>query len=169
MITYYAAQSSDGFIAGPKGELDFLKYAEIGQQDYGYHDFYKALDTCVMGRGTWDMVRGFGQWPYPDKENWVITSKTDLKPMANESFAAFDPGQWKKLGSEKNVWMVGGGEIAQVFHDAGLIDRCIITTLPDPLGEGIPLFPKGFKESEWKLVESKEFEKGIVMKTWEKA
>ena len=140
MITYFVAQSSDGFIAGPKGELDFLKYAEIGKQDYGYHEFYRSIDICVMGRATWNLVETFGKWPYPDKECWVLTRQTGLKPIANEKFAAFDPASWKATGGEKNIWMVGGGVAARLFHDAGLIDRCIITTLPEPLREGIPLF-----------------------------
>ena len=59
----YIATSLDGFIARPGGELDWLPGTQEGPamppEDHGYEAFMARVDTVVMGRGTFDTVRGF--------------------------------------------------------------------------------------------------------------
>ncbi len=51
----------------------------------------------------------------------------------------------------KDVWVVGGGDVAAQFTSAGLIDEMIVSYAPCSLGSGSPVLPV---RSEWALAES---------------
>ncbi len=72
-LIYYVATSLDGFIARPDGSVDWLDRFAEGGNDHGYNGFYQGIDGLLMGRGTYDIVRGFGDWPYPGKPCQVLT------------------------------------------------------------------------------------------------
>ena len=42
----------------------------------------------------------------------------------------------------RNVWLVGGGELVGMFHDAGLLDEVRVQVAPVTLGAGAPLLPR---------------------------
>jgi dihydrofolate reductase len=42
----------------------------------------------------------------------------------------------------RNVWVVGGGDLAGQFHDAGLLDEILVQVGSVTLGRGKPLFPR---------------------------
>lgn len=164
MITLYIAQSLDGYIAGPNGELGFLKVADPeGQEDYGYAAFLATVEVVVMGRKTWDFVVSTGTWHYPGKESWVMTRHPQgLKPLADERFTAFDAQQWRDAGRGRHVWVVGGGEVNKLFLEHKLFDRLVLSTLPVLLGAGLPCFPAGFPASDWKLASTRTYPSGLL-------
>lgn len=170
MVTYFAACSLDMFLAGPKHELDWLPQPEPGGDDYGYKAFYDAQDLVVMGRKTYEVCLGFGpdQWFYGDKETVVLTRQQDLKPKHNERFEAFDPELWRGRAATKRIYLNGGGEIAKLFLQEGLIDRLVITTIPKLLGEGLPLFSPGFPKSDWTLQSCRTYPTGLVAMVYNK-
>jgi dihydrofolate reductase len=43
---------------------------------------------------------------------------------------------------DRNVWIVGGGDLAGQFADAGLLDEVLVMTAPVTLGGGAPLLPR---------------------------
>ena len=68
----YIACSVDGFIAGPEDDLSFLD--KMGKQDYGYEAFLKTVDSMIVGRKTYEWVKGkLGYFPTHDLETFVIT------------------------------------------------------------------------------------------------
>jgi dihydrofolate reductase len=52
----------------------------------------------------------------------------------------------------KNVWIVGGGDLAAQFHDASLLDEVIVQVASVTLGRGKALFPRRVTNPPWKLV-----------------
>ena len=164
MITLYIAQSLDGYIAGPKGEVGFLDKVDDpeGKEDYGYAAFLVTVDALVMGRKTWDFVVSTGTWHYHGKESWVLTRQRGLKPMADERFTEFDPEQWRSKGRQGHVWVVGGGEVNRLFLEHKLFDRLVISTVPVLLGDGLPCFPAGFPRSDWKLASTRTYASGLL-------
>ena len=62
----------------------------------------------------------------------------------------------------KNIWLMGGGELARDFLKADLVDELYIGMVPVLLGEGIPLFPSGFPQRNFSLIENKTYSKGMI-------
>jgi dihydrofolate reductase len=62
----------------------------------------------------------------------------------------------------KHIWLMGGGEIARAFLEADLLDELYLGVVPVLIGEGIPLFPPGFPQREFALVENNTYSKGLM-------
>ena len=62
----------------------------------------------------------------------------------------------------KNIWLMGGGELAREFLKADLVDEIHLGVVPVLLGEGIPLFPSGFPQRDFSLMENKTYGKGLI-------
>jgi dihydrofolate reductase len=151
-VVYYVAASQDGYIAGPNGELDWLPQAHSdsgAEQDYGYAEFFAGIDGLVMGRTTYQVSLSFGQglqdWPYGDKPAWVFSRQgaAALQPVPAQVRITQDTpvsllAHWQRLGLSK-VWLVGGGQLAAQFFQAGCLHEIVLATIPRRLGAGIPL------------------------------
>lgn len=161
-VTLFIATSLDGYIAGPDDDLSWL----FTDADYGFSSFFAGVDTLVMGRGTYDVVRTMGPWPYEGKTTIVVSRKGDVKVETPETevYSADLPGLLNHLGSDgrKNVWLVGGGELVRSFLAQGLLDRITVSLHPVLLGDGVPLFPGGFPRTMLLLESTKEFDGGLV-------
>jgi dihydrofolate reductase len=142
-ITANLAQSLDGFIADEHGGLDWLyEVPNPTGSDYGYADFMAGVDAVVMGRGTYDAVARFDEWPY-DKPV-IVLSRSRLQgstPPDVEQRADPLPALVTELAERGWINLyVDGGRVVSSFLTAGLLDSLIISTLPVVLGRGIPLF-----------------------------
>ncbi|MDD3406229.1 MAG: dihydrofolate reductase family protein [Paludibacteraceae bacterium] len=174
-VILYIATSLDGFIARPDGNLDWLTSVPNPQTgDYGYADLLNSIGTTIMGRKTYNEIIGFGvDWPYPELNSFVVTTNKDLKIQSpgtytlTENLKDFVTDLKKK--TEKDIWLIGGGQLITTFINEGLLDKMIITIIPKIIGEGLPLFADKPKETNWKLLEAKSFDTGVVNLTYEKA
>ncbi|MFC8321353.1 dihydrofolate reductase family protein, partial [Gordonia sp. NPDC057248] len=45
---------------------------------------------------------------------------------------------------DRHVWVVGGGDLAAQFAEAGMLDDVIVSIAPVTLGSGRPLFPRAY-------------------------
>jgi|TARA_B110000196_G_C20940815_1_gene564510 dihydrofolate reductase len=68
------AVSLDGFVARRDHRIDWLTKQETKDEDLGYEAFIENIDGLVMGRGSYENVLTFGDWPYTKPV--VVTSKT---------------------------------------------------------------------------------------------
>ena len=159
--------SLDGYIARRDGSVDFL----FMPKDYSMAPFFKSIDTAIMGRKTYDVAKtmssGFG-----GKMQGYVMSRT-LPPgeregliFTQESPASLVAHLRKKQG--KDIWMMGGGELARDFLRADLIDELHLGVVPVLLGEGIPLFPSGFPQRDFALVENKTYSQGLIALKYER-
>lgn len=167
-VILFIATSLDGFIAGKKGELDWL----FTDADYGYKNFLASIDTTLMGYKTYEQVLSFGEFPYPNKKNYVFTRSRKKQDQNPVEFVSSDPAALvKKLKKEsgKNIWLVGGGEINTILLNEGLIDEMIISIHPEILGEGIPLFAGTPKESSFELIKHHAYQTGLVQLHYKQA
>jgi dihydrofolate reductase len=69
----------------------------------------------------------------------------------------------------KDIWLMGGGEIAREFLKEDLVDELYLGIVPVLLGEGIPLFPSGFPQREFTLTENKTYSLGLIALKYERA
>jgi len=65
--------------------------------------------------------------------------------------------QMIKAAGGKNIWIVGGGDLAGQFYDQGLLDELIIQIAPVTLGSGMPLFPRAITKAPLKLISAKTY------------
>lgn len=164
-LIYYVAVSLDGCIATSDGGVGWLDPFEGGGGDYGYAAFYEGVDALILGRRTYQQVLGFGAWPYADKPCWVMSRQSIPVELPGVTLSAEPPGAlMERLAARghRRVWMVGGGEIAGAFHDAGLITEFQVSLMPVILGAGIPLLGQPGRASALLLQSATPYPDGVV-------
>lgn len=158
---YYTATTLDGFLADPDDSLDWL----LGQPESpdlpapgepvgipSYEDFIAEVGVLVMGAATYQWVLDHlaaegDAWPY-SQPCFVFTHR-DLPP-ADESvrIVTGEPAEFRAeleaTAAGRDVWVVGGGELATRFAAAGMLDELLLSYAPVTLGAGKPLFPQPF-------------------------
>lgn len=160
-IQYFVACSLDGFIATEDDDISWL----FTDDDYGYRKFYDSIDTTLTGRKTFDIVRGFEEFPYKGKKNYVFSRQQTNPIHIDVEFISDDLVsfiKWLKEEEGKNIWLVGGGQLASVLFNASLIDDYIISIHPVILGSGKPLFSKASGIKNLHLSGCSSFSSGLV-------
>jgi dihydrofolate reductase len=152
--TFYTAATLDGFIADEHDSLDWLFVQDIDESGpMNYREFIAGIGSMVMGRTTYEWIRARNEttgeaWAY-DIPCWVCTHQ-DLPSIegADIRFAsgavASVHAQLVEAAGDRDVWMVGGGDLAAQFAEAGLLDEVMVQIAPVTLGAGRPLFPRPF-------------------------
>ncbi|MDX5428819.1 MAG: dihydrofolate reductase family protein [Bacteroidota bacterium] len=143
-VILYIATSLDGKIAKADGSVEWLENIPNPEKiDHGYSEFLAEVDTVLMGYNTYEQVKSFGEWPYPDTSNYVFTRKEDMDDTEEVTFIESDPVEFirelKGLPG-KNIWLVGGGKLNHYFLKNHLIDQIRLFVMPVALGTGIGLF-----------------------------
>jgi dihydrofolate reductase len=156
LTQYYTATTLDGFIADPDNSLDWL-FTRKREPDgpLNYEAFIADIGALAMGSTTyeWILDHEFGdkdpaewRWPY-DIPCWVFTHRElPVVPGAAIEFTSADTAtvhrRMVEAAGGRNVWIVGGGDLAGQFGDAGLLDEVIVSIAPVTLGAGAPLLPR---------------------------
>ena len=178
--------SLDGFVAGPNGEMNWIKV------DEELFDFVGTMtdnaDTALYGRVTYDMMQGY--WPTAgdapnaskhDKEHsaWykkvskVVLSRTISDEGLENTTVIKDDLATKinaiKNQKGKNILIFGSPAASQSLLNAGLIDEFWLFVNPIILGQGRPLFENITGTTKLKLVESKTFGSGVIALHYAKA
>ena len=155
--------SLDGYIARLNGAVDFL----FMPKDYSMGPFFATIDTAVIGRKTYDVAlkMGGGSYNGSGMKSYVFShsqppGERNGVTFVNESPKSFVEKLRKRSG--KNIWLMGGGELARDFLKDDLVDELYIGIVPVLIGEGVPLFPSGFPQREFTLLENKTFSKGMI-------
>ena len=145
---YYTASSLDGFIATSEHSLDWLLEQDIDEHGpMAYDGFAAGLGAMALGASTYQWVLDHeGSWPY-SLPTWVFThrdldvpsdgtvrlTQADVREVHADMLAA---------AAGKDLWIVGGGDLAGQFADAGLLDEVWVQYAPVTLGSGAPLLPR---------------------------
>jgi dihydrofolate reductase len=171
---YYTATSLDGFIATEDDSLEWL--FPLGDiNDTGYPAFIAEVGALAMGSTTYEwmlrhsdkVVQETGSaWPYT-QPSWVFTHRQLLKvERADIRFAQGSVqavhAKMIEAASGKNIWVVGGGDLAGQFYDAGLLDEVIIQVASVTLGKGKPVFPRRATSPPWKLLSVRQVGPGFA-------
>lgn len=146
---YYTATSLDGFIATPEHSLDWLLSQDIDLDGpLAYPGFAEGIGALAMGASTyeWVLAHEQGRWAYTQPA-WVFTHRELPIPDAADVTLTSAPvaevhAAMTRSAGEKDLWVIGGGDLAGQFADAGLLDEVWVQFAPVMLGAGAPLLPR---------------------------
>ena len=119
-----------------------------------------------MGRGTYDVLRRLGRWPYHGKRTMVVTRSEKLEITTPDT--AYFNGSLKDLESllreqgVKNSWLVGGGELVAGYLNEHLVEQVVVSVHPVLLGKGVPLFPTAIPRQMLELLSAEAYDSGLV-------
>ena len=163
-----AALTLDGMIARPDGSFDFIPPSDPEcQADNELAQLFASVDVIAMGRKTLDDVRRHtGEGPPPIEGETYIFSRTE--PPGERGgliYTSQPPTEWLagiRGRAGKNIFLMGGGELAAAFLAEDLVDEMLLAVIPVLLGDGVRLFNGGFSQRNLELIESQSDKSGLV-------
>jgi dihydrofolate reductase len=168
-IILYIATSQDGFIADKNGGVDWLPQPKDDHdlKVVGYTKLMERIDTILMGSNSFKQIIGFDDWGWPHKQTYVFTSKPFESEQSYINVTHNSPAEFisrlKDRNSDKDIWLLGGAELATSFAQDGLIDEIILTIIPQILGDGILL---GLTFESFYLASEKALMDGIIQRVY---
>ncbi len=166
--------SLDGFVAKNDGTVEWMysdsKYSEGDDlTEEEIKDFLQSVDCYVMGSKTYEHALELG-WPYGEKPVFVF-NKRELQ-SDRESVLFLNGEVSHELANTikpryKNIWMVGGPQLASEFFKQGLVNELVITIVPIILGSGLPFFQEISKDIQLLMKKTRAFKDGMVETTYQ--
>jgi len=126
-----------------------------------------TIDALLIGRGTFETVLGFGDWPYTLPV--MVASKTLVRlpdPLEEKpvTISAQPPTGLLADAQDQGFRHIylDGGRLIQSFLAEGLVDDMIITQIPILIGAGIPLFGSLEQDVHLELIKTRSWSNGLV-------
>jgi dihydrofolate reductase len=165
-VTFGGANSLDNYFARKDDSVDWLMWSNEAASVM--KDFWKTIDTVVMGRRTYEVAlrMGAGGGAYPGVKNYVFSRTIKQKPGSNVEIISEDAAEFvRKLKSQegKDICVMGGGLLAKSLLEANLIDEIGFNIHPVLLGSGIPLFHEMNHQIDLDLIDFKAFKNGTLL------
>ena len=160
-VRYSVAMSLDGYIAGPKGEADWITI----DPEFDFNAIFSQFDTILVGRVTFEGMVAAGRASMPGMKIIVFSRTlrqedhpgvTIIKDGHRETLAAL------KAGHGKDIWLFGGGSLFGSLSEDGLVDTVEVAIVPILLGAGVPLLPNPANRIKLSLTAHKVYKTGIV-------
>src|SRR5918994_3897077 len=139
-LRYSVAASLDGYIAGPKGEFDWI----VIDPDIDFAAMYAGVSGLVMGRGSYEVSMATGGGAGPALPTYVYSRTLPEGERDGVTFARDAVSHvraLKQTDHTKPLWLWGGGKLFRELAQAGLVDGVDVAIIPILLGGGIPLLP----------------------------
>lgn len=174
--------SLDGFVAGPNGEMDWIKVNEDIFDHVGKR--ISKTDTALYGRVTYEMMEGY--WPtagdkpnaskhdiehsrwYKDARKVVLSKTIKGKDLPNTKIINDDlTRQINELkesggGDSNEILLFGSPTATHSLIAENLIDGYWLFVNPIILGEGIPLFAGIKHKTKLNLLTTHQFACGVT-------
>lgn len=158
--------SLDGYLAGEDDSLDFLSSVEKKGEDYGYTAFTKNVDTYIIGRKTYDVVKKLlnGDFPQAKQYDCYVITRGAAGKKEGVTFHNDLPAlaATLKAAEGKDIYCDGGGEVVRILLEHQLIDEFIISIIPVLMGKGKRLFLEQPTFQKLKHIETRSFDTGLV-------
>ena len=163
-VIYSVAMSLDGYIAGPKGEYDWI----IMDPDIDFGAIFSRFDTLLMGRKTFAVTasQGQGGGGWPGMKTVVFSSTLKQSEYPDVTIVSGDiAGAVNKLKAQsgKDIWLFGGGELFRSLLDTGAVDGLSVAVIPVVIGGGVPFLPAPATLTKLKLAKHKLYAKSGIM------
>ncbi|MFD0266158.1 dihydrofolate reductase family protein [Streptomyces sp. NPDC127106] len=190
-LTYFAAATLDGFIAGPDGAdptgpngfwpvpADYVEHLVAEYPETLPHQARQALsvtapgthfDTVLEGRRSYGIGLAAGTTDaFPHLRHLVFSRTLAESPDPAVQIVASDPSatvRELKRQEGKGIWLIGGAELAGALYAE--IDTLILKLAPLTIGNGIPLFSRNaaFDPTAWALTDHAALRSGAMFLTY---
>ena len=164
-LTYGAAVSLDGFIAGPDESIDWLRMSDDVQTVMA--ESWKGVDAMLMGRKTWEFAaRMGGGQDGPSKIRTHIFSRSMAEAPPNAELVRGDAvGFVRAMKAEPggDILLMGGGELAAALLEGGVVDEVGLNVHPVLLGGGVPMFAAIGRRVDLALFEARQIAMECVL------
>ena len=172
-VKYFVANSLDNFIARPNGGVEWLLNDGT---DYGMGEFFASIDCVLLGRRTYEFAVRHNP-PKKSKQkkrkgsmslgmkSYVFSTTLKANPDDDFELVSENAGDFvRKLKREsgKDIWLMGGGNLAGSLLNEGVVDEISLNIHPVLLGEGIPLFGELNRQVNLELFATKTHKNGCV-------
>ena len=164
---YFTATSLDGYIADENNSLDWLFEVDRTKGDDSFTRFFADVGAMAMGATTYEWVLDHERlldhpekWRayYGETPCWVFTHRplplvpgADIRIVEGDALPVHQ--EMTQAAGDRNIWLVGGGDLVGQFSDHGLLDEVLVGIAPVTLGGGAPLLPRLLTAADLELVE----------------
>ena len=163
-VIFGGANSFDNYFARKDDSVDWLMWSD--EVTPIMKDFWKNIDTVVMGRRTYEVALRMGSGAYPKVKNYVFSRTIKEKSGSGVDIISIDAAEFVrglKNQEGKDICVMGGGLLAKSLFEANLIDEIGFNIHPVLLGSGIPIFHEMKNQIDLELLECKPLKNGCVM------
>ncbi|KAF4961429.1 hypothetical protein FGADI_283 [Fusarium gaditjirri] len=164
-LRYNVAASLDGYIASPDGSTSWI----IEDATIDFPALYAEFEYFVMGRKTYQVMQSFADNPLSKrpKESVIVASRTmnpdDFSDVTVIQENVLDYIRRLKTNGGKDIWLMGGGQLAAQCLEAYLVDTVEVAVMPTLLGTGINLISSIPQNIRLDLSSSTSLGSGILM------
>ncbi len=161
-VLYRVAASVDGYIAGPRGEVDWI----VHDPAVDFARIYESVDTVLLGRRTYELTRQPGAPPWPQGWQIYVFSRslppeehpdvTVVRADAGERVAAL------RAQAGREIWLFGGGSLFRSLLGAKQVDIVEVLVIPVLLGGGVPLLEAGAPRTQLALERVERYPSGLL-------
>ena len=160
-LRYQVAMSLDGYIAGPKGEIDWI----TGDSSFDFEAHFAQFDTLVMGRGTYAALLG-GAGGFGGMRMVVVS--TTLRAEEHPGVEVLATGVAERLTELKaepgrDLWLFGGGSLLRSLLEAGVVDTVEPAIIPVLLGDGIPFLSGPALRQRLRLTKQRTYDSMVLL------
>jgi len=163
-VRYNVAASLDGYIAGPRGEYDWIPH----DPTVDFAALFARVDTVLLGRRSYELARASEPPLWPLGARVYLFSRT-LRAAEHPGVTVVGADDAARVvaalraepeGGE--IWLFGGGVLFGSLLAAGQVDVVEVTVAPVMLGGGVPLLPPGAPRTALALTSSHVYPTGMV-------
>jgi dihydrofolate reductase len=161
-VFYRVAASLDGYIAGPRGEVDWI----VHDPAVDFTKVYEQVDTVLLGRRTYELTRQPGAPPWPKGWQILVFSRT-MVPEEHPGVTVVRAEAGPRVAAlraapGRDIWLFGGGSLLRSLLGAKQVDLVEVLIVPVLLGGGIPLLETGAPRTRLALEQVERYPSGLL-------
>lgn len=162
-LRYNIAMSLDGYIADSNDAFDWILHDDT----VDFAGLFARVDTIILGRRTYDVVRAHGDPPWKPGTRVFVVSRTLVpESRGGVTIVSGDPvaiaSSLRRESGDGEIWLFGGGQLFAELLTGNQVDAVEVTIVPVLLGGGIPMLAPMSKRTTLALTHSQVYPSGMV-------